>query len=181
MLAVDEAEPAALPPGVVLRPLTVHRDARGTLAEFFRAPWDETFRPRQWQVTVSAADSLRGVHLHLRHTDYLVPLDGALTVGLCDLRRGSPAYRRGLVRELDAAQPAALTIPPGVAHGVFCRARTVYVLGIDRDYARDDELGCRWDDAELGIAWPSAAPLLSARDAALPSLHELAQQVPAWR
>jgi dTDP-4-dehydrorhamnose 3,5-epimerase len=177
----NDADEKALPPDVMLRPLVLHRDARGSLAEFFRQPWCTNFQPRQWQVTVSEADSLRGMHLHLSHTDYLVALDGVLAVGLHDLRRGSPAYGRGLLLALDGAQPAALTIPPGVAHGVFCRTRTVYVIGIDREYDRDDELGCRWDDAGLGIAWPSPAPLLSARDAALPSLRELAQRVPVWR
>jgi dTDP-4-dehydrorhamnose 3,5-epimerase len=183
MLAVgrDETERTALPPGVVLRPLTVYRDARGSLAEFFREAWCEEFQPHQWQVTVSEATSLRGMHLHLRHTDYLVALDGALAVGLCDLRGGSPAHRHSLLLELDGARPAALTIPPGVAHGVFCRTRTVYVIGIDRGYDRDDELGCRWDDAELGIAWPTTTPLLSPRDTRLPSLRELARLVPAWR
>ena len=171
----------ALPPGVWRRPLTVHRDARGTVAEFFRSEWPSGFQPAQWQVTVSAANSLRGMHLHLRHTDYLLVLDGTVALGLHDLRAGSPAHGRGLLLELDGAAPAALLIPPGVAHGLCCRTRATYVIGIDRAYDTADELGCRWDDARLGIPWPTDAPLLSPGDAALPPLAEVTHLVSPWR
>ena len=40
-------------------------------------------------------------------------------------------------------------------------------------YDADDEIGVRWDDPELGIEWPVAEPLLSPKDAALPTLAEL--------
>ncbi len=169
---------AALPPGVLLRELEIHRDARGALTEFFHSSWIDAFQPAQWQVTVSEPGSLRGVHLHLHHTDYFVVLDGAVTVGLHDLRAGSPAHGRGVLVELDGTAPAALMVPPGVAHGAYCRTRATYVIGIDHGYDPADEFGCRWNDPQLGIAWPSDAPLLSARDAALPSLAELARLVP---
>ena len=54
------------------------------------------------------------------------------------------------------------------------------LLGADQTYDLADELGCHWRDPDLGIDWPVAAPLVSVRDEALPSLRDLALQVPAW-
>jgi dTDP-4-dehydrorhamnose 3,5-epimerase len=35
----------------------------------------------------------------------------------------------------------------------------------------------RWDDPQVAVAWPVREPLLSARDAALPSLDELVRRL----
>jgi dTDP-4-dehydrorhamnose 3,5-epimerase len=40
-------------------------------------------------------------------------------------------------------------------------------------YDRSDEIGLRWNDPAVGIAWPIRDPLLSDKDAALPTLAEL--------
>ena len=61
-----------MPPGVRLRALPTFSDARGMLAEFFRADWPEAIAPVQWVTVVSAANVLRGVHVHVRHSDWLV-------------------------------------------------------------------------------------------------------------
>jgi dTDP-4-dehydrorhamnose 3,5-epimerase len=44
-------------------------------------------------------------------------------------------------------------------------------------YDRADEIGVRWDDPGIGIDWPVKAPLLSPKDAALPSLSEVAPRL----
>jgi len=100
---------------------------------------------------------------------------------LHDLRAGSPAFGRGQLIELAGRDPAALLIPPGVAHAILSRSASTYVIGIDRAYDLADELGCRWDDPQLDIAWPIATPHLSARDAALPALRAIAPLVAPWR
>lgn len=175
------AHATALPPGVALWPLQAHRDERGLVAEFFHADWQRQFSPAQWTMTVSEPDVMRGVHVHLRHTDWLVVFDGTATVGLSDLRPGSPAQGRGLCVELRGDAPAVLRIPPGVAHGLLFRCRTIYALGLSHPYDLADELGCDWRDPGLGIDWPAATPRLSARDAALPPLRELAPRIPPWQ
>lgn len=173
------APPGVLPPGVTLRPLPVYPDARGRIGEFFPATATGEFPPAQWAFGVNEANVIRGMHVHLRHRDWMVVLDGMLWAGLCDLRAGSPVRGRGVLLPLPAAAPAALHIPPGVAHGFFSPARSVFALGADRAYDLADELGCQWNDPGLGIDWPVAGPpLLSARDQALPPLVELLPRVP---
>jgi dTDP-4-dehydrorhamnose 3,5-epimerase len=41
-------------------------------------------------------------------------------------------------------------------------------------YAPQDQFTVRWDDPQLGIAWPLKNPVLSAKDAQAPLLRDLA-------
>ncbi|HEY8791414.1 MAG TPA: dTDP-4-dehydrorhamnose 3,5-epimerase family protein, partial [Gaiellaceae bacterium] len=75
-----------LPTGVALRPLTMNRDSRGSFTEVFRDEWNIGLSPVQWNAVSSEAGTLRGVHLHIRHDDYLTTLRGRACVGLRDLR-----------------------------------------------------------------------------------------------
>jgi len=188
MASAAPAAMAAPPPpraeelltGTVLQPLLAHRDARGLVAEFYRADWGGRAPAVQWTMIVSEAGVLRGVHLHLRHTDYLVVLLGRIHLGLRDLRPGSPTAGRSVQLELCGERPATLVIPPGVAHGLYFPEHTAFALGLSRPYDPLDEIGCHWRDPELGFDWPTTKPRLSARDEGLPPLRELLTRVPAW-
>ncbi len=163
-----------LPAGVRLVPLTPHPDERGVFTELFRASWDVGVTPSQWNAVSSRENVLRGVHVHVRHTDYLTLAVGRATIGLHDLRPESPTEGLGTTVELDSESPAALVIPVGVAHGFYFHTdRSVHVYAVSHEFDPADELGCRWDDPELEIAWPCSAPLISPRDAALGSLSDL--------
>jgi len=168
-----------LPRGVSIRELEPHADDRGVFTELFRASWGLDVLPVQWNAVRSEANVLRGVHVHVRHSDYLtVPLGRAL-VGLHDLRNHSATAGMGTLVELDGSSPSGLTIPPGVAHGFFFPERSVHVYAVSHEWDPDDELGCRWDDPELGICWPCSEPVVSSRDARLWPLAELARIVNA--
>jgi dTDP-4-dehydrorhamnose 3,5-epimerase len=66
-----------------------------------------------------------------------------------------------------------LYVPVGFAHG-FCvlseEADVVYK--VTEEYAPDLDRGIVWNDPEIGIQWPIAQPVLSSKDAGLPSLRE---------
>ena len=64
-------------PDVEYRKLTANVDDRGELVEIFRRDWVDK-SPVQWNCVTSIAESLRGVHVHLRHIDHLVVLSGVL-------------------------------------------------------------------------------------------------------
>lgn len=40
------------------------------------------------------------------------------------------------------------------------------------EYAPDHEAGIRWNDPEIGIDWPIERPIVSAKDAELPTLRD---------
>ena len=162
-----------LPQGVLHQPLEPKGDERGVFTELFRASWALAVEPRQWNAVSSVANVLRGVHAHWRHADYLTVALGRATIGLADLREGSPTEGLGTTVELRADRPAALVLPPGVAHGFYFHEPSLHVYAVDHEWDPEDELGCRWDDPGLEIAWPCEQPLLSSRDEGLGSLSEL--------
>jgi dTDP-4-dehydrorhamnose 3,5-epimerase len=167
--------------GVRLRELEPHGDDRGTFLELHRLEWDSGVEPVQWNAVRSGAGVLRGVHCHWRHDDYLVLLEGAASVGLCDLRPDSPTHRRSACLRLAGGMPQAITIPTGVAHGFYYHEPSIHLYAVSHYWSLDDELGCRWDDPALGIAWPQRTAHVSARDAELPSLAELERRLPLSR
>jgi dTDP-4-dehydrorhamnose 3,5-epimerase len=170
--------PPVLPDGVTLRPLVPHPDERGVFTELYRLSWALDVTPVQWNTVRSEANVLRGVHAHWRHSDYLTIVAGRATIGLHDLRPGSPTEGLGAAVELTADEPATITMPTGVAHGFYFHEPSIHVYAVTHDWDPADELGCRWDDPGLSIPWTCDRPLISERDAALGPLDALRA---AWR
>lgn len=169
-------------PGLRLFELPIYRDERGFFVEKFREKrWAETFGFRENFVQDNHSRSiprvLRGMHFQ---TD---PAQGKLvsvTRGrifdvAVDMRRGSPTFGKWFGTELNESNGRQLWIPFGFAHG-FCVlgdeiADVVYK--INGEYNPKSEAGLRWNSPEVGIEWPVKDPLLSHKDAILPSLSEL--------
>lgn len=147
-------------------------DERGTLGVIARADWP---LPTSVQLNLirSAASTVRGFHVHLQHSDWLMSADGALHVGLRDLRPNSPTYGVAEVIVLHSFV-SALLIPPGVGHAFVSVQPTLHIYGTDQFWSPDDEFGCRWDDPELQLPWPTlGTPLLSERDSTAGPLAQL--------
>lgn len=175
------AAAARLPDGVRLRPLTTHADPRGTFTEVYRQEWDTGIVPIQWNAVFTEAGVMRGVHLHPLHDDYLIVVQGRASIGLRDLRRGSPTEGAVALVELRGADMAAITIPHGVAHGFYFHEPSLHIYSVTHYWDPADELACRWDDPELGIPWPVTDAVLSPRDAAAPPLRELLAQLAPYQ
>lgn len=172
---------AALPAGVRMVPLTAHRDHRGWLSEIYRQHWATGVTPCQWNATFSEANVLRGVHVHPLHNDYLVVAQGSMSAGLYDLRRNSPTYRKSALLELSGRELTVVIVPAGVMHGLYYHEPTLHMYGVDDYFSPDDELGCHWADAALGIAWPCTAPNLSERDRDAGTLTQCETQLRALK
>jgi dTDP-4-dehydrorhamnose 3,5-epimerase len=165
----------SLPEGVVVRPLTVHADARGSLTEIYRREWGDCDAV-QFNWVNNRANVLRGVHVHVRHADHLVMVSGDMELGLHDLRPWSADFRRSCVLRLEAAEPIAVTIPPGVAHGFYFAKPAILVYATSTYWDAADELGCHWDAPELGLRWQAQDPVLSARDRAAGRYAQMAER-----
>jgi dTDP-4-dehydrorhamnose 3,5-epimerase len=163
--------------GVVLRRHVMHRDHRGSVAEIFWSDGDFEFEPRQWHVLTSMAGSLRGMHLHVRHWDQKVVVAGRVALVLKDLRPGCPSEGEALCFELAAADLASVTIPPGVAHGVYSCDDSVTLVAASQTYDPTDEFGFSWNDPELGVEWPAMPTYLSKRDLEAESLASLVEHL----
>ena len=92
-----------------------------------------------------------------------------------DLRRGSPTYGRNFCVELCAANFLRLFIPRGFAHGyVTLEPDTEFLYKVDAPYNAASDAGILWNDPDLAVPWPDCAPVLSAKDRALPFLKDFA-------
>jgi dTDP-4-dehydrorhamnose 3,5-epimerase len=163
--------------GVLLIQPTVHRDSRGFFFEIMRASWLGKPAPFvQWNVSRSTSGVVRGLHFHRLQSDYWHVIYGRLLVALVDLRPQSPTHRVARCLELNAANPQALLIPPGVVHGYRIVTDATLLYLVDNEYTGQDEYGVRWNDPDLGLPplwYDASTPILSGRDSAAPMLGEV--------
>jgi len=163
--------------GVRLVPLKRIEDSRGVFFEAFRASWlDNNRRWVQWNFSRSVSGVVRGLHFHRRQSDYWLVTEGRLLAALVDVRRQSPTFRTAACVELEAANPQALIIPPGVLHGYRALTDVTVQYLLDQEYDASDEYGVRWDDPELRLpaAWREGPPpVLSQRDRTAPRLADV--------
>jgi dTDP-4-dehydrorhamnose 3,5-epimerase len=171
--------------GVAIRSIEVHTDHRGSFAEVYSDRWGLPISPRQWSLVRSSAGTLRGMHFHLRHDEYLLPVSGRCFVGLYDLRPDSPTLGRSDMVELDGGHPKCIAFPRGVVHGWYFPADSLHLQGVSEPYSEyrgDDNRGCHYADPELGLDWPGRPTLLSAEAMGFPSLAMLRAHVSElWR
>ncbi len=166
----------ALIEGVVLTPVKLHADERGSFAETYRREWLPAGAREMVQSNLSRSKAgvLRGMHFHRRQADYWVVIEGRAFVALLDLRTGSSTQGRRRQLEMDGADPSGLYIPPGVAHGFYARTDLTLQYLVDAYYGDGgDEHGIAWDDPDLGVTWPDNEPVVSDRDKANPLLRDL--------
>lgn len=153
-----------LPVGVKIIPLTTHTDERGQLTEIYKDEWINRGHPIQWNLTHALPNTLRGMHLHPYHADYLVVSSGTLILGLADFRRNSPSFGLSCLLELKGETKCAGAIPPGVAHGFCFLEAATYVYGLDHYWSPDKDLVYLWNDPWLKFKWPLADPVISEKD-----------------
>lgn len=170
----------ALPEVILLEPKRFGDD-RGFFMEMFHAKRYADLGIQgpfvQDNFSRSARGILRGLHFQQPNAQgkLVQVLAGAVYDVAVDIRRGSPTFGRWVGVELSADNRRQLWVPAGFAHG-FC------VLSESADfhykctdfYAPGSEHGIAWNDPDLGIPWPVASPLLSAKDAAAPRLKDAA-------
>src|SRR5829696_3356512 len=151
--------------GLVLLGPKVHGDERGFFVETFRADVArEHGIPTQFvqdNHSRSRRGTLRGIHFQTH------PGQGKLV-----------RVSRG--RVLDVVGGNMLWIPVGFGHGFLVLSEVAdFVYKCTNYYDPATEAGIRYDDPDVGVAWPSDIELLySARDAEAPRLSELADSLP---
>ena len=164
---------------------TRHGDPRGLFMEWYRvdhlaAELGHPFSLAQANMSVSARGVVRGIHfadVPPGQAKYVTCVRGAVLDVVVDLRVGSPTFGQWEGVRLDDADRRAVYLSEGLGHG-FCalsdEATLTYLCSTT--YSPEREHGVHPLDAELGIDWPVATPLLSDRDAAAPTLAEAAER-----
>ena len=166
--------------GVNLRLLEEQRDRRGSFTEAYCDTWGLPIAPAQWSIVRSVAGTLRGMHLHLRHSEYFLCISGSACVGLYDLRPASPTKDESMLIHLSGIEPVAVSFPCGIAHGWLFLTDAIHCQAVSETYANykeDDNLGVHWNDPELNLPWPEQPRVVSPKANAFGSLAELRSKI----
>ncbi len=170
-------------PGVYeLRP-AIHRDSRGSFSETYHQAKFAHLGIKDLFVqdnhSASSQGTLRGLHYQLRHAQAKLcrVIEGEALDVAVDIRIGSPHFGKWTSVHLSAKEQNQIYISAGFAHGFLALGGTVQFLYKCSDYyAPSDEYGILWNDPALEIAWGTASPVLSQKDAKNPRLEDVPQE-----
>ncbi|MDT4976779.1 MAG: dTDP-4-dehydrorhamnose 3,5-epimerase [Pseudonocardiales bacterium] len=161
-------------------------DDRGVFLEWFKAEVfaDTVGHPltvAQANQSVSARGVLRGLHYAAvppSQAKYVYCPQGAVLDVVVDIRVGSPTFGEWDAVQLDDVDRRAVYVAEGLGHAFMSLADGSAVTYLcSTGYNPAGEFGTDPLDAELGLPWPAdIAPILSAKDAAAPSLREAQAQ-----
>ena len=167
-------------PGCLLLEPQVFGDERGFFYESFNHDKLAThgLAPRfvQGNVSRSARGVLRGLHYQWPNPQgkLVGVLEGEVWDVAVDIRRGSPTFGRWEAVILSADNRRQLWIPEGFAHGFAVLSEHAVFNYLCTDvYVKEADAGVRWNDGDIGVDWPVAAPLLSAKDEKAPFLADI--------
>jgi len=169
----------SIPDVVMIEPLGF-KDHRGLFAELYKQSdfreggINETFV--QDNYSHSGKDVLRGLHyqkLPKAQGKLIKVVHGRIFDVAVDIRRESQTYGAWVGVELSAEDLQMLYIPPGFAHGFCVLSEVASVLyKVTHEYEPQLDRGIIWNDPEVGIQWPVTNPIISAKDAQLPTLDK---------
>lgn len=179
--------PTALPEVLIVEP-DVKRDARGFFLETYHAEKYQraglTVAFVQDNHSRSIQGTLRGLHAqrHRPQGKLVRVIQGEIFDVAVDIRKGSPTFGHWVSVTLAADNFLQCYIPPGYAHGFCVTSQVAEVEYKCTDfYDAADEITVRWDDASLGISWPTSSPILSAKDRDAPRLADLTDRLPCYQ
>jgi dTDP-4-dehydrorhamnose 3,5-epimerase len=163
--------------------LVVHHpivaDDRGFFTEVFRRDELERCGLPSSFAQENHSSSVRGVVRGL-HFQWDPPMGKMMRVTrgeaflvAVDLRKDSPTLGCWWGREVSERAGLQIWAPAGFARGFAVLSELADVQYLCTAlYNPAGEGGIRWDDPEIGIAWPISDPVLSTRDAGAQSLQE---------
>ncbi|MCP5305413.1 MAG: dTDP-4-dehydrorhamnose 3,5-epimerase [Chromatiaceae bacterium] len=156
-------------------------DARGWFAEVWQdaryraAGIAETFV--QDNLARSVKGVLRGLHAQEPHAQgkLVQVFAGSVFDVAVDLRVGSPTFRRWEGVILDGDKGLQFYVPPGFLHGYYVLSeQALFGYKTTDVYSPQSEFAVRWDDPDIGIAWPlDGEPALSDKDRSAPLLADI--------
>lgn len=160
-----------LPLGLKLFRPSVFADSRGFFLETYQqrayaaAGVDITFV--QDNHSRSTKGTLRGLHYqsHPGQAKLVRVGRGRIFDVAVDIRPDSPTFGSWHGVYLDDQEHAQLLVPVGFAHG-FCVVSDIadVMYKVSAPYDPKTECGLKYDDPDVGVAWPISEPLLSPRD-----------------
>lgn len=168
-------------PGVKLIEPAVYGDARGYFFEAFnRDRFAVHGLPSEFpqaNTSRSARGVLRGLHHQWpKPQGKLVwVLEGSVFDVAVDIRRGSATFGQWFGAELSVDNHRMMYVPPGFLHGfVVTSEYATFSYLCTELYDASSDRSIAWNDPDIGVEWPTSAPLLSSKDQQAPRLADVA-------
>jgi dTDP-4-dehydrorhamnose 3,5-epimerase len=159
-------------PGMRLIETPSFADARGRFRELWQQQRyaamgvSESFV--QDNLSFSHHRVLRGLHFQdpFPQGKLVSVLHGEVFDVAVDVRPESAAFGQWVGTTLSADNGRQLWLPPGLAHGfvVTSAEGAIFAYKCTAAYIPDAEWTVLWNDPDIGIRWPVAEPLVSAKD-----------------
>ena len=137
----------------------------------------------QDNVSQSGRGTLRGLHLQHPHGQgkLVHVLVGEVFDVAVDVRVGSPHFGQWGGVTLSESARSQLYIPPGFAHGFCVVSETaLFCYKCSECYHPETEITVAWNDPDVGIRWPIAAPTLNDKDRVGQTLTALRDRLPRY-
>lgn len=162
----------------------IFRDERGIFFESFRQEILEKQGIKKTFVqdnqSFSYKNVLRGIHFqkkpHEQGKLVRVVVGKALDVAV-DLRSGSATFGMYQSVILDSEKNNMLYIPEGFGHGFLALEDCILQYKCTAYYHSSSDSGIAWNDPELNIQWGIQDPMISSKDADLPTFLSFKQEM----
>ena len=168
--------------GVYIIEPKVFNDARGYFMEAWKqAEFNEHIGNVEFvqdNESKSSFGVLRGLHYQkgeASQAKLVRVIKGRVLDVAVDIRKSSPTFGKHVMVELSEENKRQFFIPRGFAHGFLVLSdEAIFTYKVDNPYAPQSEAGIRWNDPDLGIAWPidPAKVLTSEKDLKQPLLKD---------
>jgi len=171
--------------GLLLIEPEVYSDERGYFLELFNEErYSRLKLPSEFcqdNLSVSKKNVIRGLHFQdepYAQGKLVRVIRGAVMDVAVDLRKDSPTFGKYESLMLTESNNHVLWIPAGFAHGFAVLDNdTVFHYKCTALFNKASEVGIRFDDEELNIAWNIRNPIVSGKDRELMSFADYKKRI----
>ncbi|GJM28620.1 MAG: dTDP-4-dehydrorhamnose 3,5-epimerase [Cyclobacteriaceae bacterium] len=163
---------------------SIHRDHRGYFMESFHtSKFDEMGISSSFvqdNQSFSKKGVLRGLHFQkppFSQGKLISVLQGEVLDIVVDIRKSSATYGKYFSCVLNDKKYNMLYVPEGMAHGFLALKDSLFAYKCTNFYHHQSEAGIVWNDPDLAIDWGSVKPILSEKDAVLPTFREMMEKL----
>lgn len=161
----------------------VFEDERGF---FFEAYNEDTLKEAgmeydfvQDNQSFSKKGVVRGLHMQLppySQAKFVKVMTGKVCDVVVDMRPASKTFGKVYKCILDSKVNNALLVPEGFAHGFSALEDAIFYYKCSNFYHKPSETGIIWNDKTLNIDWGVENPIISEKDAILPTFKEFVEK-----
>jgi dTDP-4-dehydrorhamnose 3,5-epimerase len=123
---------------------------------------------------------LRGLHFQkppYEQGKLISVLQGEVLDVVVDIRESSSTFGEYYSCILNDEKHNILYVPEGMAHGFLALKDSLFVYKCTSYYHKQSEAGIVWNDVDLAIDWGESQPILSDKDAVLPTFKEVMEKL----